>query len=108
MDAVQKTQQAVAFAALLIHECGKEITVDAIKAVLNAAGVAITGWVEIFAKAFTTEKVGQLLDTFANSAPAAAAAPVAAAAVTEEAPKEEEKKEEEEEEDDFGGFGDLF
>ena len=106
MDA-QKTQQAVAFAALLLHECGKEITVDAIKAILSAAGIAVTGWVQIFAKAYTTEKVAELLDTFANAAPAAAPAAAAATQAVEEK-KEEEKKEEEEEEEDFGGFGDLF
>ena len=103
----ERTQQAVAFAALLLNECGKDITAETIKAVLTAAGVAVTGWVDIFAKAYTKEKVGDLLETFSNSAPAAAA-PAAAAAAVEEAPKEEEKKEEEEEEEDFGGFGDLF
>ena len=104
----QKQQLAVALAAVLIKESGKELTAENINAVLGAAGIKIEGfWAAVMAKAFATQNIEDLI---MNSAVAVAAAPAAgaAAAATEEAPKEEEKKEEEEEEEDFGGFGDLF
>ena len=108
MEAHQHQELAVALAALLVHEAGKEMTADRINAVLNHAGIKVEGfWPIVMAKALANANIEDLI---MNSAAASvAAAPAAgAAAATEEAPKEEEKKEEEEEEEDFGGFGDLF
>ena len=104
----QKLQTAVAYAALMIHDAGKEINEENINKVLKAAGIEITQWVKVFAKMFTGEKVTQLLESFSSAAPVAAAPAASSAAAPVEEKKEEEKPQEEEEEDDFGGFGDLF
>ena len=108
MEASQHQELAVALAALLIHEAGKEMTAERINTILHHAGIKVEGfWPIVMAKALANTNIEDLI---MNSAVAVAAAPAAgaAAAATEEAPKEEEKKEEEEEEEDFGGFGDLF
>ncbi|BFU22683.1 60S acidic ribosomal protein P1, putative [Entamoeba histolytica HM-1:IMSS-B] len=106
MEAAHQHQElAVALAALLIHEAGKEITAEHINTVLHHANIKVEGfWPIIMAKALTNANIEDLIMD-AGSAPVAAA-PAAQNEATEE--KKEDKKEEEEAEEDFGGFGDLF
>ena len=111
MEANQNQELAVALAALLIHEAGKEMTAERINTILHHAGIKVEGfWPIVMAKALANTNIEDLILNSAAVPVAGGAAPAAgaAAAATEEAPKEEEKKEEEEEEEDFGGFGDLF
>ncbi|EKE37175.1 hypothetical protein ENUP19_0179G0013 [Entamoeba nuttalli] len=100
-------QLAIAFAALLIHGCGKEVNAESILAVTKAAGIQLEGWANAMGKAFNGEKIEKLLEGFSSAAPVAAPA-AAVAAPTETKEEKKEDKKEEEEEEDFGGFGDLF
>ena len=98
------------YAALLLHNAGKDITDEAVTAVLTAAGTDVD---ENRAKALVAALDGvdieEAMATAAFAAPAAAAAPVAAgeAEAAPEAAKEEEK-EEEAEESGMAGLGALF
>ena len=99
------------YSALLLHKAGKDITEDAVKAVLTAAGVTVD---EARVKALVAALEGvDIADAIKN---AAMAAPVAAApaAASGDAPKEE-KKEEKSAEDEkkaeesaAAGLGALF
>lgn len=96
------------YAALLLFKAGKDITEEAVTAVLQAAGVDVS---DARAKALVAALDGvdieEAMATAAvAAAPAAAAAPVAAAAV-EEAPAEEEE-EDKSEESGMAGLGALF
>lgn len=96
------------YAALLLHNAGKDITDETVTAVLTAAGTDVD---ENRAKALVAALDGvdieEAMATAAFAAPAAAA-PVAEAAA--EAPAEEEKEEEKEKEEESGmaGLGALF
>ena len=87
------------YAALLLHKAGKEITEDAITAVLQAAGTAVN---ESRVKAL----IAALEDVNIEEAMATAAVAAAEAPATE-AKKEEESKEEAEE-SGMAGLGALF
>lgn len=98
------------YTAMLLHKAGKEITEDAVKAVLTAAGVTVD---EARVKALVAALEGvDIAEAIKN---AAMAAPVAAAPVaTGDAPKDD-KKEEKSAEDDkkaeesaAAGLGALF
>lgn len=99
------------YAALLLHNAGKDITDEAVTAVLTAAGTEVD---ENRAKALVAALDGvdieEAMATAAFAAPAAAAAPVATEAAAEapeaKATKEEEK--EEAEESGMAGLGALF
>jgi len=97
------------YAALLLHNAEKDITEEAVTAVLTAAGVDVN---EARAKALVAAledvDIADAMATAAVAAPAAAAAAPAAAAeeAAEEAPAEEEKAEEEE--SGMAGLGALF
>jgi large subunit ribosomal protein L12 len=99
------------YAALLLHSAEKEITEDAVNAVLSAAGIDVD---ESRAKALVAALDGvDIAEAMATAA--VAAAPVAAAApaeVAEAAPAEEEAAEEESaeeaEESGMAGLGALF
>ena len=100
------------YAALLLHNAGKEVTEDAIVAVLTAAGIEVN---EARAKALVAALEGvdieEAIAQAAFAAHAAAAAPAAAAAEAAPAEAEEEEEEEEEdtsEEDGMAGLGALF
>ncbi|CAB3287277.1 50S ribosomal protein L12 [Methanocaldococcus lauensis] len=85
------------YAALLLHSAGKEITEDAIKAVLTAAGVEVD---EARVKALVAGLEGvDIEEAIANAAMPVAAAPAPATTAAAEEKKEEEKKEEKKEED---------
>jgi len=98
------------YAALLLHNAGKEITEEAVTAVLAAAGTDVN---ESRAKALVAALEGvdieEAMATAAFAAPAAAA-PVAAEAPEAEAVEEETKEEEKEEAEESGmaGLGALF
>ena len=99
------------YAAMLLHKAGKEITEDAVKAVLTAAGVTVDeARVKALAAALQGVDIEEAIKKAVQAAPVAAAAP----AVSGEAPKEEKKEEksaEEEkkaEESAAAGLGALF
>ncbi len=101
------------YAALLLHKAGKEITEDAIGAIISAAGMDVDS---VRAKALVAALDGvdieEAISKTAIAAPVAAtpapeAAPEEAPAEAEEEKKEEEKKEEEEE-SGVEGLGALF
>jgi len=98
------------YAAMLLHKAGKEITADAVKATLTAAGVEVD---EARVKALVAALDGVNIEEAIQKA--AVAAPVVAVAGGEAAPVAEEKKEEKKEEDDkkaeesaAAGLGALF
>ena len=97
------------YAAMLLYKAGKEITEDAVKKVVDAAGIESDS---AKIKALIAALDGVDIEEAINTAAAVAAAPVAAAPTgdaSSEAPKEEEKKEEEpKEEDAAAGLGALF
>ncbi|MBN2110931.1 MAG: 50S ribosomal protein P1 [Methanosarcinaceae archaeon] len=100
------------YAALLLHKAGKDITEEAVVAILQAAGIEVN---DARAKALIAalEDV-DIEEAMATAAVAAVAAPAAAGAppaAAEEAPAEEEAAAEEEEsaeEDGMAGLGALF
>lgn len=99
------------YAAMLLHKAGKQVTDDAVKAVLKAAGVAVD---EARVKALVAALEGVNIDEAIKKAAVAApiaVAPVAGAAPAPEAKKEEKKSKEEEkksEEAAAAGLGALF
>ena len=97
------------YAALLLHKAGKEITEDAITAVLQAAGTAVNeSRVKALIAALEDVDIEEAMATAAVAAAPVAAAPAAAAAApAAEAAKEEESKEEAEE-SGMVGLGALF
>jgi len=101
------------YAALLLHKAGKEIKEENVKAVLNAAGIAVDdARVKAMVAALEGINIEEAISK-AASAPVAVAAPAApaaaapaAAAAAPAAPTKEEKKEEEE--SGMAGLGALF
>lgn len=99
------------YAALLLHKAGKDVTEEAITAVLEAAGTEVNdARAKALVAALEDVDIEEAMATAAVAAPAAAGAPAAAA---EEAPAEEEaaaeeESEEEAEEDGMAGLGALF
>ena len=95
------------YAAMLLHKAGKDVTEDAVKAVLTAAGVQVD---DARVKALVAALQGVNIEE--AIAKAAVAAPVAAAPAGEA--KAEEKKEEKKEDDGkadeaaAAGLGALF
>ena len=103
------------YAALLLHNAGKEITEDAITGILQAANVDVDATrVKALVASLEGVDIQEAIEKAAFAAPAAgAAAPAGApAAVAEEAPEaaEEAAAEEEEaaEESGMEGLGALF
>jgi len=98
------------YAAMLLHKAGKEITANAVKAVLTAAGVSVD---ETRVKALVAALEGVNIEEAVKKAAAVtavAAAPVAAAAHAGEAKKEDKKKEDSKKADESAaaGLGALF
>jgi large subunit ribosomal protein L12 len=97
------------YSALLLHKAGKEVTADALKAVLTAAGVAVD---EARVKALVAALEGVNIEEAISKA-AIVAAPAAPAAGGSE-PVAEEKKEEKKKDDKkaeasaAAGLGALF
>jgi large subunit ribosomal protein L12 len=96
------------YAAMLLHSAGKEISEDAIKNTLTAAGVsADSSRVKALVAALADVNIEEALKAPVFAAGAAPAA-TPAAAEEEAAPEEEAKEEEPEEEEDLQGLGALF
>lgn len=94
------------YSAMLLHKAGKDITEDAVKAVLKAAGVEVEdARVKALVAALSGVDIEEAIKNAAVAAPVAAA-PAASAAPAEE--KKEEKKEEKSEESAAAGLGALF
>jgi len=99
------------YAALLLHKAGKDVSEDAVSAILAAAGIeADDSRVKALVAALDGVDIEEAINKAAVAAVAApaagAAAPAAAAAEEEE--EDKEKKEEEEEEGAMAGLGALF
>ncbi len=100
------------YSALVLHAAGKEITEDAVSAVLKAAGIEPdTSRIKALTASLEGVDIDEAIAT-AVAAPAAAAPAAGAAPAAESgSPKEEEKEEEEEEvseEEAAAGLGALF
>ncbi len=100
------------YAALLLHKAGKEIKEENVKAVLNAAGIAVDdARVKAMVAALEGINIEEAISK-AAAAPVAVAAPAApaiaapAAEAAAPVPSKEEKKEEEE--SGMAGLGALF
>ncbi|MCK4589971.1 MAG: 50S ribosomal protein P1 [Nanoarchaeota archaeon] len=100
------------YAAMLLHKAGKEVNEDAVKKVLEAAGVAVD---EARVKALVAALQGVNIEEAIKKAAVApvAAAPAAEAAAGGEAKKEEKKgpspeEEKKKEEEAAAGLGALF
>ncbi|AKV82100.1 50S ribosomal protein L12 [Metallosphaera sedula] len=97
------------YASLLLHTAKKEITEDAVKSVLSAAGVEVD---EVRVKAVVAALKEVNIDEVLKNATAMPVAAAPAAAPAQEAKKEEKKEEEEKkgpsDEDVGGGLSSLF
>ena len=74
------------YSAMLLHKAGKEVTEDAVKAVLTAAGVAVD---EARVKALVAALQGVNIEEAIQKAATVAAASAVAPAASGEAPAEE-------------------
>ena len=83
------------YSAMVLYSAGKEITEDAITAILNAAGTEVDA-AKVKALVASLEGV-DIKEAIANASVAAPAAAAAAPAAAAEAPKEDKKAEAEEE-----------
>lgn len=100
------------YAALLLHKAGKEITENAVSAVLSAAGIDVNdARIKALVAALDGVDIEEAISKAAFAAPAAAttasAAPAASAAPSEPAASADED-EEAAEEDGMAGLGALF
>ena len=99
------------YAALLLHNAGKDVTEENVTAVLKSAGIAVQdARVKALVAALEDVNIEEAISKAAVApvaAAPAAAAPAAAAAAPAEEPEEESKKEEEEE-SGMAGLGALF
>ncbi len=101
------------YAALLLHNAGKDVTEDAITGILQAADVDVDATrVKALVASLEGVDIQEAIEKAAFAAPAAGTAAVAPAVVAEEAPAaaEEAAAEEEEEAEESGmeGLGALF
>jgi len=93
------------YAGMLLHKAGKEVTADAVKKVLEAAGVQVDeGRVKALVAALDGVDIDAAIKDATVVAPVAAtpAGATAPAEAKKEEPKEEEKK------DSAAGLGALF
>ncbi|KRY38991.1 60S acidic ribosomal protein P1 [Trichinella spiralis] len=108
------TELACCYAALILHDGGKSITMENFQSVLEASNVHVDKiWLNLYVNALSKVDIGDLLNCLSCGIGSAS---VAAAPATAEAPKpeagapaakKEEKKPESDEEDEDMGFG-LF
>lgn len=100
------------YAALLLHNAGKDITDEAVTAVLTAAGTDVDeNRTKALVAALDGVDIEEAMATAAFVAPAAVAGAPAAAGEAAEAPEAEAAKEEEKEEAEesgMAGLGALF
>jgi large subunit ribosomal protein L12 len=95
------------YAALVLHNAGKDVTEEAVSAVLTAAGIEVE---DSRVKALIAALDGVDIEEAVAKAAAAPVAVAAAPAAAEAAPAEEEAEPEEEEDEEGGmaGLGALF
>jgi len=94
------------YAALVLHNAGKDVTEEAVTAVLVAAGIEVE---DSRVKALIAALDGVDIEEAVAKAAAAPVAVAAAPAAAEAAPEEEaEPEEEEDEEGGMAGLGALF
>ena len=95
------------YAALILHNAGKNVTEEAVGAILTAAGIEAD---ENRVKSLIAALEGVDIEEAISRAAAAPAAAAPAAAAAEAAPVEEEAEEEEEPDEEGGmaGLGALF
>merc|ERR1712060_426155 len=104
---MEKQELAVSYAALILADEGKEITEDALKAVVGAAGISVEAFVPmLFARVAGNIDVAELMSNV-GSGSGAAVDTGAAAGGAAAAEAEEEKKESSESSDMEMGFS-LF
>ncbi|MDW7727183.1 MAG: 50S ribosomal protein P1 [Candidatus Methanoperedens sp.] len=100
------------YAALLLHSAEKEVTEEAITAIVAAAGIEVdTVRAKALVSALEGVDIKEAIEKAAiTAAPAAAPVAAAAPAVSEEAPAAEDKAAEEEKAEESGmeGLGALF
>ena len=99
------------YSAMVLYSAGKDITEDAIKAVLTAAGVdADAAKIKALVASREGVDIKEAIASAAVAAPAAAAAPAAGAAAAAEAPAAAAEPEEEavSEEEAAAGLSALF
>ena len=93
---------------MLLHAAEKDISEDAVAAILKAAGVDVDdARVKALVASLGGIDIAEAM-TQAVAAPAAAAAAPAASSAASEAPAAEEEEEEEEDDGGFEGLGSLF
>ncbi len=100
-------KQSYIYAALLLHEEGKEITAESIMDIIKAAGAEPN---EAYARSVAESLNGVDIESVIQSASLTMAAPAAAPAPAEAKEEEEKKeeKEEEEKEESVEGLAALF
>ncbi len=99
------------YAALLLHNAGKDVTEDAITGILQAADVDVDATrVKALVASLEGVDIQEAIEKAAFVAPAAGVAAGAPVAEAEEAPAAAEEAEEEEEAEESGmeGLGALF
>lgn len=93
---------------MLLHAAEKDISEDAVAAILKAAGVDVDdARVKALVASLGGIDIAEAM-TQAVAAPAAAAAAPAASSGASDAPAAEEEEEEEEDDGGFEGLGSLF
>ncbi|MBQ8179984.1 MAG: 50S ribosomal protein P1 [Candidatus Methanomethylophilaceae archaeon] len=97
------------YSAMVLYSAGKDITEDAVNAVLTAAGVdADAAKIKALVASLEGVDIAEAIASAAVAAPAAAAAPVAAAAAEAPAAVEEPEEEAVSEEEAAAGLSALF
>lgn len=99
------------YSAMVLYSAGKDITEDAVKAVLTAAGVdADAAKIKALVASLEGVDIKEAIASAAVAAPVAAAAPAAGAAAAADAPAAAAEPEEEEvsEEEAAAGLSALF
>lgn len=99
------------YSAMVLYSAGKDITEDAVKAVLTAAGVdADAAKIKALVASLEGVDIKEAIASAAVAAPAAAAAPAAGAAPAADAPAAADEPEEEavSEEEAAAGLSALF
>merc|ERR1712093_39860 len=108
MATLSVDEQAVTYAALILHDAGLELNADNLNAITKAAGVSVASyWPSLFERALAGKDLDDfIMNAGAGAGPAPAAGGAAAGGAAAAAEPEPEEEEEEEESEDMGF--DLF
>ncbi|KMS94351.1 hypothetical protein BVRB_022280 [Beta vulgaris subsp. vulgaris] len=105
VDATQTQEMLCTLACLALYDDGAEITEEAVKNMIKAAGATVEPyWPKLFVSALKGQDVGSLVANAGAAGPSmsAGAAPAAGGAAAAAAAEPEPEEEEEEEEEDMG------